>query len=411
VSGMGARLGEVNWRHVIVVARKEFTDTLRDRRTWLAMVILPLIIVPVLLLVAPAAVQSQMDKVDKSVARVAVVGQEGAPQFVAFLGRTAGLSVCGSADPEAELRARKLQAVLRLPPGFDADIAAEHTVQVEIAFDAADQRSVSAHDRLMFAMNAYAASVSEQRLLERGVDPALLRPIATSSRNIAPPARMGGVFLSMVMPMMIALWAVTGGMYAAIDATAGEKERGTMEVLLAAPPSRTSVTIGKFLVVTATALFSATISVAAMVLAFSLRPEALGMMSGGGESVTVALPLRVLALIAVASIGLAGIFAALELAVALFARSFREAQAYLTPLSFLIVFPGIATQFMAAGDAASWVFAVPLLNAIFIYKELLEGTVNWSHLGLVLITSAALALVCLRATVGLFGREEVVFRA
>lgn len=183
-----------------------------------------------------------------------------------------------------------------------------------------------------------------------------------------------------------------------------------MEVLLAAPPSRTSIVVGKFVVVTTTALFSAAISVVAMILAFSVRPEALGIMSGGG-SVAVALPIGRLALIAVASIGIAAIFAALELAVALFARSFREAQTYLTPVSFLVVFPGIATQFMAAGDAAAWVFGVPLLNAIFVYKELLEGTVNWSHLGLSLASSLLFAFICLRITVGLFKREQVVFRA
>jgi len=410
MSGKRARFPGLDWRHVAVVARKEFTDTLRDRRTWLAMVVLPLIIVPVLLLVAPTAVQSQMDKVEKSVAKVAVVGPEGAGDFLAFLGQTPGLAITDSADPEADLEARKLQAILRLPADFDTSIATEMPVEVEIAFDAADQKSSSAHDRLMMVIGSYSAGVIERRLVSRGVDPTVLRPIETSSRNIAPPARMGSVFLSMIMPMMIALWAVTGGMYAAIDATAGEKERGTMEVLLAAPPSRTSIAVGKFVVVTTTALFSATISVVAMILAFSVRPEALGIMSGGG-SVAVALPIGRLALIAVVSIGIAAIFAALELAVALFARSFREAQTYLTPVSFLVIFPGIATQFMTAGDAAAWVFGVPMLNAIFVYKELLVGTVNWTHLGLCLASSLVFASICLRITVGLFKREQVVFRA
>ena len=162
-------------------------------------------------------------------------------------------------------------------------------------------------------------------------------------RNVAPPAKMGGVFLSMIMPMMIAIWAVTGGMYAAIDGTAGEKERGTMEVLLAAPPSRGSIAVGKFIVVTATSLFSAVISVVAMIAAFDIRPEALAFGAPAG-SVAVALPIGRLALIAVASIGVAAIFAAIQLAVALFARGFREAQAYLAPLSIIVVLPGIATQ-------------------------------------------------------------------
>lgn len=403
-------LSGINWRHVGIVTRKEFMDTLRDRRTWVAMVVLPLVIVPVLLIVAPTAVQSQMNKVEQSVAQVAVVGGQDARGLLEALSKTPGIAIAESADPEADLQARKLQAILSLPAGFDASIAAETTVNVEIAFDAADQRSSSARDRLMLVISSYASEVTAQRLSSRGVDPAILAPIQTSSRNVAPPAKMGSVFLSMVMPMMIALWAVTGGMYAAIDGTAGEKERGTMEVLLAAPPSRVSITVGKFLVVTTTALASAAISVGAMILAFTIKPQALGLMAGTGPAVAVAMPLGRLALIAVASIGIAAIFAAIELAVALFARSFREAQTYLTPLSIIVVFPGIATQFMQAADAANWMFAVPLLNAIFAYKELLEGIVNWTHLGIVLGSSLVVAFICLRITAGLFSKEQVVFR-
>ncbi len=404
-----AKASRIRWRHVAVVARKEFTDTLRDRRTWVAMVVLPLVIIPVLLLLAPTAVQSQMNKVAQSVAKVAVVGAEDARGLLEFIGQTPGIAITESADPVADLKTRKLQAILSLPAGFDAAIAAEKPVKAEIAFDAADQRSASAQTRLLIAIDSYASGVAERRLVDRGVDPAILHPIETSSRNVAPPSEMGSVFLSMVMPMMIAVWAVSGGMYAAIDGTAGEKERGTMEVLLAAPPSRESIVIGKFLVVTATALASATISVGAMILAFGIKPDALGLVAGSG-SVEVALPLGRLALIAVASIGLAAIFAAIELAVALFARSFREAQTYLTPLSIMVVFPGIATQFMQAADAANWMFAVPLLNSIFAYKELLEGIVNWTHLGIVLGSSLVFAYICLRITARLFMKEQVVFR-
>ena len=406
---MSERLTGLNWRHVSIVARKEFTDTLRDRRTWLAMVVLPLVIVPVLLLVAPSAIQSQIDKVEESVAAVAVVGGEDAQRFLGFLSQVEGVSIVQSVSPEADLTARKIQAVLELPAGFDADIAAEKAVEVEIAYDAADQKSASAQGRLLWVISAYSAAVAEARLTSRGVDPKLLSPIAATSRNVAPPAKMGGAFLSMVMPMMIAIWAVTGGMYAAIDGTAGEKERGTMEVLLAAPPSRGSIAVGKFIVVTATSLFSAVISVVAMIAAFAIKPEALAFGAPAG-SVAVALPIGRLALIAVASIGVAAIFAAIQLAVALFARGFREAQAYLAPLSIIVVLPGIATQYMPVADAANWAFAVPLLNAILVYKELLEGIVNWTHIGTVLVSSLVFAYLCLQVTVALFRREQVVFR-
>ncbi|MCL6580290.1 MAG: ABC transporter permease [Firmicutes bacterium] len=407
LSGLGFLSG-LSWRHVGVVARKELLDTLRDRRTWVAMIVMPLVIIPVMLLLAPSAVESQIERIEKTTFRVAVVGDEEAESLVAALEATPGLELVGSGDPEADLGAGRLHAVLYLPPGFDAAVAAERPVQVEVAFDASDQKSQAAEQRLRFAVEAYARAVVERRLAERGLDPGLLTPVVTASRNVAPPAKMGGFFLAMVMPMLIAVWAVTGGMYAAIDGTAGEKERGTMEVLLAAPPSRASIALGKYAVVTLTALLAATVSVAAMLVTFVFRPDALAGWAGGSGA-EVALPVGRLGLVAVASLGVAAIFSAIELAVALFARSFREAQSYLAPLAIVVVIPGIVTQLMPAADAATWYFAVPVLNAIFVYKELLQGVVSWAHLGITLGSSLVVALVCLAVTVKLFGREDVLF--
>ncbi len=403
----------INLRHVWIVAKKEFTDTLRDRRTWIVMVVVPLVLVPVLLLLAPMAVTSQMTKVEEAVARVAVVGSSDAQGFMDFAAQTPGVAFEPAGEnPEASLASRDVQAVLYLPAGFDVDIAAEKQVTVEVAYDAADQRSSSAYQKLMTIIGSYSGQVAQSRLASRGIDPAILSPVATTSRNVAPPAKMGGVFLSMVMPMMIALWAVTGGMYAAIDATAGEKERGTLELLLSAPPSRSSIALGKFVVVTTTALISGIISVAAMLGTFMLKPEVLiGVTSGADANIAVALPVGRLGLIILASVGVAAIFAAVELAVSLFARGFREAQTYLTPLSFLVVLPGIATQFMPAADAAGWVFWVPLLNAIFFYKEILEGTANIGHFSAVVISSLVLAVLCFRVMVSLFRKESVLFRS
>lgn len=402
----------LSWHHVFIVARKEATDTLRDRRTWVAMVIVPMIIIPAVLLLAPTAVKTQMEKVEKSVARVAVVGGEDARSLLEFMGRAPGLAIEPSADPSAGLASRKLQAVLYLPAGFDGDVAAERQVSVRIDYDAADQRSLSAYERLMTIIDSYGKAIAERRLVDRHVDPAILRPVAAEGHNVAPPQKMGGFFLSMVMPMLIAMWAALGGMYAAIDATAGEKERGTLELLLSAPPSRVSLVVGKYLVVMAVSLASAAISVGAILVAFAIKPEAIlgGMLAGGTGGVQATLPVGSLALIAVASVGIAAVFAALQLAVAVFARSFREAQTYLSPLTFLVLVPGIFTQFMPGVDAPAPVFWVPILNVIFVYKELIEGVVNWGHLGTMLLSSLVLARLCLRATVGLFRKEQVLFR-
>jgi len=400
----------LNWRHVLTVLRKEAVDTLRDRRSWIAMVVVPLLLIPVLLIVAPTAIQSQLEKVEQTVGEVTVVGADEAPSLLAFLGEVEGLVVVESTVPEADLQAREIHAVLYVPEGFDEAVAAEEPVSLRIAYDAADQKSEMTRSRLLAAISAYSTAVSEQRLVSRGIDPSIVRPVSTTSENVAPPAKMGGMFLSMIMPMMIGVWAALGGMYAAIDGAAGEKERGTLEPLLSAPPSRVSLVVGKFIVITVMSLVSATVAVGSMVVAFIIKPEALlGPVASGGAA-SVSLPLGNLALIAAGSIGVAAIFAAIQLAISVYARSFREAQTYLSPLAIIIVFPGIFTQFMPAADAPGWIFSVPLLNSIFVFKELLEGVVNWSHFATMLLSSLAVAYLCLRFTVSLFNKEQVLFR-
>jgi len=400
----------LNWRHVLTVVRKEAVDTLRDRRSWIAMVLVPLILIPVLLIVAPTAIQSQLEKIEETVGEVAVVGAGEAPSLMAFLGQTEGLAVVESSDPEADLQAGEIHAVLYVPEGFDRAVAAEEPASLRIAYDAADQKSDMTHSRLLAAISAYSAAVSEQRLASRGIDPTIVRPVSTTCENVAPPAKMGRMFLSMIMPMMLGVWAALGGMYAAIDAAAGEKERGTLEPLLSAPPSRVSLVVGKFIVVTTMSFVSATVAVAAMFVAFTIKPEALLGPMASADGLSLSLPLGSLALIAVASIGVAAIFAAIQLAISVYARSFREAQTYLSPLAVVIVFPGIFTQFMPAADAPGWIFSVPLLNSIFVFKELLEGIVNWSHFITMLLSSLLVAYLCLRFTVSLFDKEHVLFR-
>ncbi|HSW11011.1 MAG TPA: ABC transporter permease [Bacillota bacterium] len=402
---------DFQWRHVGVVFRKELIDTTRDRRTWLAMIIIPLLLVPLLLLAMPTIMVQHMERVEETPVAVAVVGAEHYPDLVAFLDGLDGVNAVQLEDPVAGLAERAVHAILYLPEGMAAAVAGEVPAQLRLAFDASDEFSTAARDRLAAALGEFASRVVAGRLAARGLDPAILNPLPWSVENLAPPQRMVGFALGMIMPMLLAIWASTGGMYAAIDGAAGEKERGTLEPLLSTPASRTAIVIGKYLAVVLTSVLASAVSLLGMVLTFLVRPAAL---LGPGADLQVGLaeilPAPAAGVILLVVLGLAGMFSALQLAISLYARSFREAQTYLSPLSFVVIFPAIFTQFLPVEHVPEWFFFVPVLGSLAVLKEALVGIIDLEHIAMTLAVSAVGIRFALAFAVACFRKERVLFR-
>lgn len=399
------------WRHVGVVLRKELLDTTRDRRTWVSMVIIPLLLVPLLLLTMPVAMERQLERVHEAPVQVAVVGDEHYPALVAFLDGLDGINIVKPEDPEERLAVGEVHAILFLPQGMATIVAREAPARIRLAFDATNEMSSAARDRLSAALSEFSSQVIASRLRARGVDPAIIHPFPVSMENLAAPRRMAGLALSMIMPMMLAMWAAQGGMFVAIDCAAGEKERGTLEPLFTAPPSRSSVVAGKYLAVVVTSVLASGVSLAGMVLAFLVRPAAL---IGPGTGVAVRLgeilPARAVGVIFLVALGLAGVFSALQLAISLYARSFREAQTYLSPISFVVIIPVLLTQFLPIEHVPDWFFYVPVLNSLTVFRQVLLGIINPQHILITLVVSLVGIRLALAFAVSSFSKEQVLFR-
>ncbi len=301
-----------------------------------------------------------------------------------------------------------IQAILVVPPGFAASVAAERVAEVEIKYDASDEKSGVAHGKLSRLLADYSTKVVHSRLTDRGVDPAVLEPFAVASVNTAPDEKMGNMLLSFLLPMVIGIWASLGGMYTSIDVAAGEKERGTLEQLLATPPQRVSLVIGKYLAVVTTSLFSASLSLSSMILSVAVVPHAL--MMGAGESVSFVLPPLTIAMFFLSALLLSGLFSAVSIVMSVFARSFKEAQVYLSPLSFVVIIPAFLTQFVTPGDAPMAFFVLPVVNSLMLMKGALLGGLTGIQIAVATLTSLLFIAVGLHITIKLFNREDVLFR-
>lgn len=403
----------MNWKHVWIIFTKEMSDTLRDRRTWFAMVIMPVLLVPVLMLATPIAVEKQFKKMEEVPPSVAMVGAENSNALVEFFknsGRVAVTAFSGTAeDAEQQVKDGKFEVAVIVPSGFESSITAGGSGDIQVAFDASRQKSSMTQGRVSELLGAFNQQIVAGRLAAKGMDVTILTPIKPNVMNIAPEEQVGAFLLAMLMPMLLGVWASMGGMYAAIDAAAGEKERGTLEPLLAAPPSRLALVAGKYLTVVVASVASAALSMLGLMIALWIKPTAL-MGPQAVDQVRFAIPLTEGFLILLVAVSLAGLFSALELAISVFARSFKEAQTYLSPLSLAFVLPAIFTQFIEVRDISPTMFHIPILNSLFVFKELFYGIVNWNHLGTYFGWSVLYIVLALRLAASMFKREQVVFR-
>jgi sodium transport system permease protein len=392
--------------NVWVVLRKELIDTLRDRRTLWAMILGPVLVMPLFVILPQKLIEGQRVEQQATVIRLAVGGAEGAPALVEFIQASGEIELLAVDHPAVAVREGQAGVGLILPPGFDAALGAEHPAVVQLLADQSKMASSLQAERVRGLLQRYAQTVIVERLAARGMDPAVLAPYALESVNLATDQQMGGLLLGLMLPMFIVLWALIGGMYTAIDVTAGEKERLTLEPLLTTPAGRGQIVFGKLLAVMATSVAALALSVTSMLVAFSLAFPGNG---ETGEMVVRVEPVTGL-LILLATLPLVLMFSGLEMAVCLLARSFKEAQNYIVPLQFVVLLPAMGVMVLPDLAPALPAFAIPVFSTLVVLRDLFAGHVDPAAMVLMSLSSLVYGGLAVGLAVWQFNRERVLFR-
>ncbi|MDP6946463.1 MAG: ABC transporter permease subunit, partial [Myxococcota bacterium] len=374
------------------IVGKEVLEALRDRKTLVIMLVLPLVLYPLLFVAVGQATQIQQERLDQEQLVVAVSGTVDVGGLTPHLDALEATTVRQVADAERAVRRGEAAVGLTLPEGFVDEIAAGDQAEVAVHFDGADERSHVAEERLAVALTAYAEEVRGRRLASLGVGPAFVEPVAITRQNVAPPVRQGGWLLGQILPMLVSFLMIGAAFYPAVDLTAGEKERGTLQTLLTAPISPFAIVAGKFGAVLALSVLTGLANLASVGLVAVTMPVPESMT--GDVSFAVA-PLNGL-LVFVCMVLLGMMFGAVMMAVAVTARGFKDAQNYLTPLYLLCVFPLILSG-VPGIHLTALTATLPVLNVALAMKQLLLGdihggllmvvvvsTLTWTALGLVL---------------------------
>jgi sodium transport system permease protein len=399
------------------VAAKEIRSTFRDTRAIVSNLLIPLVLLPVIMLGMPLLLGGLFQREAQTVTTLVVQGIEHVPADLARLVEAQQAELAATDDAMAAVRDDVAPAGMVVPAGFAEGLAAGDRVEVTIFRKVGNMRSELNAGKLETAVAAYRQQVVGERLAAAGVDPAVLEPIGIARLDASTEAERSSGQLAWLIPFFIAIWTLTGGQMAAIDATAGEKERGTLEVLLVAPVLRSEVVVGKFMATTLFGLLAATMAIVGYVLGGVIMRTVFLPGLGGDAAEIVAVmggalavtPDRILLLL-VSAVLLAGLIAAVLMSVTMFARSFKEAQSYVAPLSFLLIVPAIGLQFRDLIGLGEGVYWIPLVNALALMDDVVRGAATGSA---VLITWASLVLVIallLAFAYRSFTREDVVFR-
>jgi sodium transport system permease protein len=336
------------------VMRKELLDAFRDRRmVMVAFVVMPLAVPLLLAGLSSIGTKRQTEKLEKTL-ELPVVGAEHAPNLVAWLGTNDVRVIAPPADPDAAVRQQDHEVVLRIDPQFGADWRAGRPAAIELIYDSSrPMQSGATISRMRALLGGYSQQVGTLRLIARGIHPAVAQPLRIGDRDVATPESRFDLAQQM-LPYLLLLLAFIGGMQLAIDATAGERERQSLEPLLATPASREAIISGKILATAAFTLLSVLMTLLMFRVAFMLVPMEQADMS-------LEVPWDVLGRLLLVILPIVLLGATVLTALAAFARSHREAQGYLPLLMFL---PMLPTMYLMVAPVKTqlWMLAVPFLG-------------------------------------------------
>lgn len=375
------------------------------------MIVIPTLGIPLLIFGVCAMMLKSMTHAREEIPRVMII--DGASSnVVSALRATGEFKIVPATDNFTnQIVQKQVRAVVKLPPDFDAMVLRGDKTRVNIYEYETDVGSEFAADKLDAFFKNLSDTTVRGRLKSRNIPVEILEPFAIRKENVAPPAKVAGSMLGGFLPYIFIVMCFMGAMYPAIDVTAGEKERGTMETILCCPVGRINLVLGKFLAVftisSATVVLSLsslcmTFEVAERIFARSLPPQLMLSVS--------TIDIAGLSVVLVMLLPVAVMLSALMLMVGLFSKSFREAQSYAGPLMAMLIVPTIPA-ILPGTELNSKLALVPLMNVSLACREMLEGIWHWNYILLIFGSACVYAGVALAVTVWMFHREGVIFRS
>ena len=398
-----------SWRFITTIAKKEIIEFVRDWRTLLALIVIPLLIFPALFIALPLLLQSEAAEMDALDLEVVWQGDVNADLQLAF--NESNLIVTFEDIPEGidnlsdigddleRLRLQEQKAIFRLSANDDG-------WKFSVLYISTSEASSEARARILDAVATWESQVVNETIENLNEDPeTTLNPVTWDGDNenadAATKGEQSGLILSLFIPMVIAIWTASSAIQPSIDMTAGERERGTLEALLCLPCTRLQLLAGKWLAVATITSTGVALQIGGLLFAISYLASSSII---GVPAISVTSALLLLSAVVIFAI----MVVAFELALAMKAHSVKEAGSLLGPAVLFIIFPALFTQVLNLDTIESWWFAIPLVNILLAMRELLLDRVISEHVIIWMITSLFYAGLAAWFAARQFKREDLV---
>jgi sodium transport system permease protein len=413
--GVHMRVGgaEQGWRRtlrsVATLYRMELTSALRDRTIVVNSLLIPVLLYPLLLWLAFLGLTFAMGQGEQLTARVALVDwQRLPPALRSDIERTPGLRAERLAERGgalARLERDQLEAVVEALPAGGAGAALAENFAVRITYDGAREASDAARRRVRASLDRHREQWLARAARGRGLSAASWQVFDLEQSNAASRRQMGAYLLASLLPLLFGVMVLLGSFHPAIDATAGERERGTWETLLASPAERLSIVVAKYLYVVT---FGALAGLANFLsMALTVEPIMRPIFARAGEPFDLTLRVSSLPVVVLGAVLLAGLGGAGMMLFASFARTFKEGQSLITPFYLLMMLPMLLVQDPGT-QLSTRTALLPGANVVLLVRAALAGTVSLPTLGLVCVASLASIALLLALTAFALRFEDVI---
>jgi sodium transport system permease protein len=373
-----------------IVYRKELLEILRDRRTLMA--------IGLAALATPIVLYAISQVSTRTATQTYTIGYSGdIPTGLDILLRATSLKLVPVADPATAAKQQVDVGVAFLPGEIDE------------YYDPSRQGAQIAETRLQTVLGQYDAAKAAAALQSKGIDPGILTPVRLVAHPLSSPIQAASnAFLSFFLPYILITMILTGGFSAALDSSAGERERRTLESLLLTPAPRSRVLLGKIAAITTISLVAAVAAIGSMFVALTQ----VSIPGPGGSASHITLSAAAVPVMVWLALLIAVSFSALTLALGTLAKSFRQGQAYVTPLYFITILPASLILFIPDFNPSLAYYLIPILNAVLVLRDaIVHNSIAWPSLAVTTISLLATGALSWFAALRLFTRETLLTRS
>ncbi len=386
---------------ILTVFKKEVLDTLRDRRTLLTAIVMPALLMPLLLYGISKLTSSIMEKEENKKLKIALLD---APSDFSSKLDTAKFEIIGGIDLEAgrdQILADSLDAMIGFATNYQTKIEEMKSGKVNMWFKSTN---LMVKSRLSDVIEEYENKILESRITDLNLTKDAIDPINLIRYDIAPKNEQIGQMVGGFLPYIFIIFCFMGCMYPALDLITGEKERGTIETLLTVPASKFNILLGKVFTIALVGLSAALMTIFGLILAVKFLPD---LPEDILEAMTNIVGIKFILMLFAMLIPLAIFFAGVISAMVVRAKSFKEAQSIVTPMSFLVIIPAVIA--LLPGIELDWTTVfVPILNVALATKEIVAGTIQPIHYIITVISLVILALISVGISYRQFSKEGMI---